>query len=62
MPEIFAGRIVSKDDEFVLLEVGRTDAARFTLRGGDAFLTMQFVRHDALHNRIVVYDPFKEVQ
>lgn len=59
------GRILSQDDDFAVIEVGKTDKVTFHLQqddegetvGGDQFLTFLFVRSDG-DGSMETWDPF----
>lgn len=64
--DLKVGRILHEDDQFVTLEIGKTDETVFHLQqseetgetvGGDRFLTLIFVRQDG-HAGAEVWDPF----
>lgn len=51
MTKIFVARVMSQDDDFVVLQVGKRDDVSFKVEEGDEFLTLGFT----------VGDPWEEV-
>lgn len=63
--QLFAGRVLSEDEDFVTFEIAKRDDVSFHLQqneegdtvGGDRFLTLVFV-HDDGTGRPEFWDPF----
>ena len=65
--DLRVSRVISEDNDFVVLEVGKRDDVVFHLQqseetgetvGGDKFMTIIFVRQ--VDGKIETWDPFKE--
>jgi hypothetical protein len=65
--DLRVSRVLSEDNDFVVLEVGKRDDVVFHLQqseetgetvGGDKFMTIIFVRQ--VDGKIETWDPFKE--
>lgn len=64
--DLYIGRILAEDNDFVTLEVGKRDDVTFHLQqnaegetvGGDQFLTILFVRSDG-DGAMEIWSPFE---
>lgn len=54
------GRVINNGDpEFMLLEIAKKDVTPFTIKPGDEFMTLVFVRQGQQPGSVIIWDPFE---